>query len=53
MYKIIPLCLLLTSCTYSIHQIHTEGQATDVVDETQSPTTSMPGLDNIIKKLQA
>lgn len=39
--KIIPLVLLL-SCTYSINMIHTEGSATDVVDETQdaSPTVS-------------
>jgi hypothetical protein len=25
----------LVSCTYSITMVHTEGQATDVVDETQ------------------
>jgi hypothetical protein len=38
------LCLLLfgfllaSSCTYSITMVHTEGQATDVVDEVQSNT---------------
>lgn len=26
----------LTSCTYSITMVHTQGSATDVVDETQS-----------------
>jgi hypothetical protein len=33
--------LLLTSCTYSITMVHTEGSATDVVDETatNSPST--------------
>lgn len=35
--------LLLVSCTYSITMVHTEGQATDIVDETASttPTTSV------------
>lgn len=28
-------CLTLNSCTYSINMVHTEGQASDVVDETQ------------------
>lgn len=27
---------LLCSCTYSINMVHTQGQASDVVDETQS-----------------
>jgi hypothetical protein len=27
--------LLLSSCSYSINQVHTEGTASDVVDETQ------------------
>ncbi len=40
--QIMPILLLLTSCTYSINQIHTKGSATDVIDETQeaSPTVS-------------
>lgn len=29
---------VLTSCTYSITMVHTEGQASDVVDETQTNT---------------
>lgn len=43
-YRLIDIaCLLLmTSCTYSITLVHTEGTASDVVDETQraDPTTS-------------
>ena len=31
---------LLSGCTYSITQVHTEGQATDVVDETATNTPS-------------
>lgn len=40
--KFIAYLLLLTSCTYSINQIHTKGTASDVVDETQdaSPNVS-------------
>lgn len=52
MLKLI-LCMLscvffLSSCTYSITMVHTQGQATDVVDEAQtaqpdvSPTVSLP-----------
>ena len=29
------LMLYCTSCTYSINMVHTSGQASDVVDETQ------------------
>jgi hypothetical protein len=49
------MLLLLTSCTYSITMVHTQGEATDVVDETATNTpstsvsvpvsaTSVPGL---------
>lgn len=34
------LLALLSSCTYSITQVHTEGTATDVVDETATNTPS-------------
>jgi len=40
--------MALTSCSYSITMVHTQGQATDVVDEDQkadadiSPTVSLP-----------
>jgi hypothetical protein len=40
MYKLIPAVLLLTSCTYSINMVHTEGNASDIVDETQTPTAT-------------
>lgn len=45
---IIGACLGLTSCTISINLTHTEGTASDVIDETQSnnpkvdPTISLP-----------
>lgn len=50
MRKLISLAMLsvLFGCTYSITQVHTEGQASDVVDDTQtndadvSPTLSIP-----------
>ena len=37
------MSLFLAGCTYSITQVHTQGTATDVVDETASnaPTTSV------------
>lgn len=40
MYKLLPAVFLLTSCTYSINLVHTEGHATDIVDETQTPTAT-------------
>jgi len=33
--------VLLTGCTYSINMVHTEGVATDVVDEAQTPTADI------------
>ncbi len=48
--KFLPLALFLTACTYSINQVHTEGEATDVVDENQtasadiSPTLKTPSI---------
>jgi len=44
------LILLLDCCTISQTMVHTEGQATDVVDETQSnqpkvtPTITVPSI---------
>lgn len=32
--------LALTGCTYSITMVHTQGEATDVVDETATNTPS-------------
>lgn len=39
--KYIFLLALLSSCTYSITMVHTEGSASDVVDETQTPSTNV------------
>lgn len=42
------LFMFLTSCTYSINMVHTQGHAEDVVDETQKadadvkPTLTIP-----------
>ena len=36
----------MVACTYSITQVHTEGTASDVVDETQSNTPEVsPTID--------
>lgn len=37
--------IALTSCTYSITMVHTEGQASDVVDET---LTNTPKVDPVL-----
>lgn len=39
--------LSLTGCTYSITMVHTQGEATDVVDETASNTPSTSVSPNI------
>jgi hypothetical protein len=39
--KYIVFLALLSSCTYSITMVHTEGTASDVVDETQTPSTTV------------
>jgi hypothetical protein len=50
MFKFLPILFLLTACTYSINQVHTEGTATDVVDENQtaspdiSPNLQVPSI---------
>lgn len=49
MNKLLVLSLfVLSSCTYSITLVHTEGTATDVVDTSQTPTadvdTSIPAI---------
>jgi len=37
------MCVVMTACTYSITMVHTEGEASDVVDETatNTPTTKV------------
>lgn len=53
-FLMLAVAFFLCGCTYSINLIHSEGEATDMVDETQSPTANVPaGLEGIIKKLQA
>lgn len=37
----------LCSCTYSINMVHTEGQASDVVDEQQEPKADISPNINI------
>lgn len=37
-FKYSMLCLLVSGCTYSINMIHSEGTATDMIDETDKPT---------------
>ena len=55
MNKLISLltCLLLTGCTCSITMIHTEGEATDVVDETATNSPSMSVTPKILIPLDA
>ena len=40
---IVIIIVIMASCTYSITMVHTEGTATDVVDETatNAPSTSL------------
>ncbi len=33
---IISLCFILSGCTYSVTLAHTEGQTTDLIDESQT-----------------
>lgn len=39
-YILFALIPILNACTYSITMVHTEGTATDVVDETATNTPS-------------
>jgi len=40
MFVLVVSLLSLTGCTYAITMVHTEGTATDVVDETATNTPS-------------
>jgi len=40
-YFLISLVALLSSCTYSVIMNHSEGTATDMVDEGQAPSTTL------------
>ncbi len=46
-YIVISFLSLLCSCTYSINMIHTEGSASDVLDEQQTPSTTVSPNVNI------
>jgi hypothetical protein len=35
------IAILVTGCTYSMTMINTDGTASDVVDQNQTPTTSV------------
>lgn len=37
----VGLLFVLDSCTYSVNLIHTEGGANDVIDEQQTPSTTI------------
>jgi hypothetical protein len=38
---LISLLAILSSCTYSVTIVHTQGTASDVVDEQQTPSTTV------------
>ena len=40
-YLLAILPLLLSSCTYSLNVVHTQGSAADVVDEQHTPTANV------------
>ncbi len=46
------ICLMMTGCTYNISMAHTEGKASDVIDDTASntPSTSVSVPVSIIPK---
>ena len=44
---IVSILFLLTGCTYSVTMAHTEGQANDVVDETQSTSAKVDPAINV------
>lgn len=41
LFVLIALISIMASCTYSINMIHTQGTASDVVDENQTPTADI------------
>ena len=50
-YILISMLCLLSSCTFSVNLVHTEGVASDVVDETQTPSTTVTPTVNIPAEL--
>lgn len=50
MFRLISLLFILTSCSYSVTMTHTEGEATDVVDQSQTPSTTLSAsLDKLLR----
>lgn len=39
-FLFLPSLFILSACTYSVTMAHTEGTATDIIDETSSNTPS-------------
>jgi len=51
-YFLISMLLLLSSCTYSATLVQTGGKSADVVDEQQTPSTTVsPHINLPIKPL--
>ena len=34
----ISIAMLCTSCMYTIHMVHTQGEASDIIDDNDTPT---------------
>jgi hypothetical protein len=48
--KLLPLlmiCLFLSSCTYNISMAHTEGTASDTIDDNATPTATPTITTNV------
>ena len=44
---LMPFLMFLSSCTYTISMVHTEGTASDVIDDTSTPTANISPTLNI------
>ena len=49
-YLLISCLMLLSGCTYSVTLVHTSGSASDVIDETSTPSTSVSPTINVPMK---
>jgi hypothetical protein len=52
----VGLLFILDSCTYSVNLIHTEGGANDVIDEQQTPSTTISprfSVPNLLARVEA
>lgn len=47
LYRTVTAAVLLSSCTYNISMVHTEGQAHDVIDSAQEATPDVRPTVNI------